>query len=155
LKKVDPALAVSGIAPLESLVSDARAVPRLQMVLLTFFAIIAISLTALGSYGVMTQVVASRQREFAVRLAVGATPRRLGGMVLGQNAKLALAGIAAGLIAAWQIGRLLEPIVFGISATSPMALTSVAVTTLLITLAATIAPAARAAAADVTRGLRG
>jgi len=155
LKKVDPALAVSGIAPLESLVSDARAVPRLQMVLLTFFGIVAVSLTALGSYGVMTQVVASRQREFAVRLAVGATPRRLGGMVLGQNAKLALAGIAAGLVAAWQIGRLLEPIVFGISATSPMALTSVAVTTLLVTLAATIAPAARAAAADVTRGLRG
>ena len=105
LKKVDPALAVSGIAPLDSLVSDARAVPRLQMVLLTFFGIVAVSLTALGSYGVMTQVVASRQREFAVRLAVGATPRRLGGMVLGQNAKLALAGIVVGLVAAWQIGR--------------------------------------------------
>jgi predicted permease len=155
VKEVDPALAVSGIATLETLVRDARTVPRLQMVLLTLFGVVAISLTALGSYGVMTQVVTSRQREFAVRLAVGATPRRLGGMVLGQNAKLAIGGIIVGLVAAWQIGRLLEPIVFGISASSPLALTAVAVTTLLVTLAATMAPAARAAAADVTRGLRG
>jgi putative ABC transport system permease protein len=155
LKKVDPALAASGIASLESLVSDALAVPRLQMVLLTLFGIVAISLTALGSYGVMTQMVASRQREFAVRLAVGATPRRLGGMVLGQNARLALAGIAVGLVADWQLSRLLEPIVFGISASSPLALTAVAVATLLVTLAATVVPAARAAAADATRGLRG
>lgn len=155
VKKVDPALAVSGIAPLDAIVSDARVIPRLQMILLTLFGAIAISLTALGSYGVMTQMVASRQREFAVRLAVGATPRRLGGMVLGQNARLAFAGIIVGLVAAWQIGRLLEPIVFGISASSPMALAAVAIITLLVTLAATMAPAARAAAADVTRGLRG
>jgi putative ABC transport system permease protein len=155
LKKADPTLALSGIASLESMVSDARAVPRLQMVLLTLFGIVAVSLTALGSYGVMTQLVASRHREFAVRLAVGATPRRLRSMVLGQNAKLAVAGIVLGLVAAWQVGRFLEPIVFGISATSPLALTSVAVTTLLVTLGATILPAARAAAPDVARGLRG
>jgi putative ABC transport system permease protein len=155
LKSVDPALALSGVEPLASMVRDARTVPRLQMVLLTLFGIVAVSLTALGSYGVMTQVVASRQREFAVRLAVGATPQRLGGMVLGQNAKLAIVGVVVGLVLAWQAGRLLEPIVFGISARSPLALTSVAVTTLLVTLGATIVPALRAARADVTHGLRG
>jgi len=76
------------------MVSDARAVSRLQMMLLTAFGLVALGLTALGSYGVMTQLVSSRQRELAVRLAVGATPRQVGGMVLGQNARLALMGIA-------------------------------------------------------------
>jgi predicted permease len=155
LKAADPTIAASDIATLGDMVSDARAVSRLQMMLLTAFGLVALGLTALGSYGVMTQLVSSRQRELAVRLAVGATPRQVGGMVLGQNARLALMGIALGLIAAWQIGRLLEPIVFGISATSPAALAAVAVTTLTVTLGATIAPAIRAAFVDVTRGLRG
>jgi putative ABC transport system permease protein len=155
LKTADPTIAASDIATLGSMVSDARAVSRLQMMLLTAFGLVALSLTALGSYGVMTQLVASRERELAVRLAIGATPRQVGSMVLGQNARLALMGIALGLMAAWQAGRLLEPIVFGISATSPGALAAVALTTLTVTLCATIAPAIRAALVDVTRGLRG
>jgi putative ABC transport system permease protein len=155
LKTLDPTVAASDVASLESLIGDARAVPRLQMMLLTMFGLVAAALTALGSYGVMSQLVASRQREIAVRLAVGATPGRIGGMVLGMNARLAVAGIMLGLIAAWQLGRLLEPLVFGISAQSGAALGAVAVTTLFVTLCATIVPAIRAAAVDVTRGLRG
>lgn len=155
LKTVDPTLAASDISSLPALVNDAHAIPRLQMTLLTLFGIVAASLTALGSYGVMSQLVASRQRELAVRLAVGATPRRLGAMVLGQNARLAVGGIGVGLVAAWYLGRALQPILFGVSSTSAAALASVGAGTLLITLGATIVPAVRAALVDVTLGLRG
>jgi putative ABC transport system permease protein len=155
LKTADPTLAASDISSLSALVSNARAIPRLQMMLLTLFGIVAASLTALGSYGVMSQFVASRQRELAVRLAVGATPRRLGVMVLGQNARLAVTGISLGLVAAWSLGRALQPIVFGVSSTSAAALASVGVGTLLITLGATLVPAVRAALVNVTVGLRG
>jgi putative ABC transport system permease protein len=154
LLTVDPTVAANDIAPLQTLVDDARMIPRLQMMLLTVFGIIAVGLTAVGSYGVMSQLVASRQRELAVRLAVGATPRRVGGMVLGQNARLALGGIALGLVASWQIGKLIAPLVFGISSTSPVALATVGATTLFVTCGATLVPAVRAALVDVTRGLR-
>jgi predicted permease len=154
LKAADPTVAANDIAPLEALVADARAVPRLQMMLLAAFGLIAVSLTALGSYGVMSQLVASRQRELAVRLAIGATPRRVGGMVLGQNARLAVVGVVIGLVASWQVGKLMAPLVFGISSTSPAALAVVGVTTLVVTSGATLVPAVRAAFVDVTRGLR-
>jgi ABC-type antimicrobial peptide transport system permease subunit len=154
LKTVDPTVAANDIAPLQTMVDDARTIPRVQMMLLTLFGIVAVGLTAVGSYGVMSQLVASRQRELAVRLAVGATPRRVGGMVLGQNVRLALGGIALGLVASWQIGKLIAPLVFGISSTSPAALATVAVTTLIVTSGATLVPAVRAAFVDVTRGLR-
>ena len=124
------------------------------MMLLTVFGLVAVGLTAAGSYGVMSQLVASRQRELAVRLAVGATPRRLGSMVLGQNARLAMGGILLGLVASWQVGKLIAPLVFGISSTSPAALATVGLTTLVVTSGATLIPAVRAAFVDVTRGLR-
>ena len=154
LKSVDPTVAANDISSLQTLVDDARAIPRLQMLLLVVFGVVAMCLTALGSYGVMSQLVASRQRELAVRLAVGATPRRVGRMVLGQNARLALGGIAIGLVAAWESGKLLAPLVFGISSTSPAALAVVGAITLAVTSAATLLPAMRAASVDVTLGLR-
>ena len=154
LKAADPTVAANDVTSLEDIVADARAVPRLQMWLLAVFGVTAVGLTALGSYGVMSQLVASRQRELAVRLAMGATPRRVGGLVLVQNARLAVAGIALGLIASWQCGKLLAPLVFGVSATSPAALAAVGVTTLAVTSFATLVPAARAAFVDITTRLR-
>ena len=153
-RATDSTLALQGVRPLTDLLVDMTAQRRLNTMLLAVFGVVAVSLTALGSYGVMSQLVASRRRELAVRLAVGATPRRVGVMVLGQNARLAIAGIAVGLAASWQIGRLIAPLVFGISSTSPLALLTVGVTTLVVTTGATIVPAVRAAFVDVTRGLR-
>lgn len=154
VRTVDDTIAVNDVAPLQTLVDDARIIPRLQMMLLAIFAGVAVCLTALGSYGVMSQLVASRQRDIAVRLAVGATPRRVGGMVLGQNARLALAGIAVGGVGAWQAGKLLAPLVFGVSPTSPTALAVAGVTTLVVTSVAALVPAIRAACVDATRRLR-
>ena len=154
LKDVDAAVAANDIALLQTLVDDAQAIPRLQMTLLVVFALVALSLTALGSYGVMSQLVASRQRELAVRLAIGATPQRVRRMVIGQNATMAIIGIGLGILASWPIGKLLSPMVFGVSPTSPSALAAVGVTTLVVTAAASLLPAARAARVDVTQRLR-
>jgi ABC-type antimicrobial peptide transport system permease subunit len=154
LKHVDSTVAANDIAPLQSLVDDERAIQRLQMALLTGFALVAVGLAALGSYGVMSQFVASRRRELAVRLAVGATPRRVGGMVFAEHARLALVGIVLGLAASWQVGRFIAPLVFGISSTSPVALAAVGAMTLLATSGAIIVPAMRAAFVDATRGIR-
>lgn len=154
LKQVDPTIALNDVASLQALVDDARSIPRLQMLLLTVFAVVALGLTSLGSYGVMSQLVASRQRELAVRLAIGATPLRVRAMVLGQNARLALIGIALGILASWQAGKLLAPLLFGVSSTSPGALAVVAIITLAVTAGAAFVPAARAARIDVTRRLR-
>jgi len=154
LKNVDSTVAANDVTSLQTLADDARTIPRLQMLLLTLFALVALILSALGSYGVMSQLVASRQRELAVRLAVGATPARLRAMVIVQNARLAMVGVGLGLVASWQTGKLLAPLVFGVSSTSPAALAAVAVITLIVTAGATLVPAARAARVDVTRRLR-
>ena len=154
LKEVDSAVAATDIALLQTLVDDAQAIPRLQMTLLAVFALVALSLTALGSYGVMSQLVASRQRELAVRLAIGATPHRVRRMVILQNARLAIIGIGIGILASWPVGKLLSPVVFGVSPTSPAALAAVGVTTMVVTAAASLLPAARAASVDVTLKLR-
>lgn len=151
LKTTDPTLAPYNAASLTSLVQRANALARLQMLLLLGFAFIAIAITALGSYGVMSQLVTNRERELAVRLAVGAPANALGRAVLGQNALLSLGGIALGLVVSWLLGGVLQGFVFGIAPHNPALLAGVAGLTLLLTLAATAVPAWRAAHVDVRR----
>ena len=154
LKAVDPTIAATDVTTLGALVGDARAVPRLQMMLLAAFGLVAISLTAIGSYGVMMQLVTSRRRDIALRLAMGATPQRVGRMVLAQNARLAATGIGVGLIAAWELGRVLQPYVFGVSTQSPFGFAVVGAATLAVTVGATLVPAVRAAMTSMTSVLR-
>lgn len=153
LKAVDPTIAAFKASDLDTLTREANAMPRLQMSLLAVFGLVAIGMTALGSHGVMSQLVASRQRELAVRLAVGDTPAGLLRAVLKQNARLSLVGIAVGLVGAWAVGSAMTPLVFGIAPRSLSVLGAVAAATLAITLGATVMPAWRAARVDVRRGL--
>ena len=151
LKATDPNLAAYDIASLETLNRDANALPRLQMILLLTFAVIAVAITALGSYGVMSQLVTNRERELAVRLAVGASPDALWRSVLRQNATLSAFGVALGLVGTWLLGGLMQSFVYGIAPHNPLLLASVAVATLLLTLGATLVPAWRAAHVDVRK----
>ncbi len=151
LKATDANLAVYDVDSLERLTHEANALPRLQMTLLLVFAAIAIAITALGSYGVMSQLVTNRERELAVRLAVGASPDALWRDVLWQNARLSLGGIALGVTAAWLLGGLMQSFVFGIAPRSIGVLAAVAGVTLLLTFIATLVPAWRAAHVDVRK----
>lgn len=151
LKATDANLAIYDVDSLERLTREANALPRLQMTLLLAFAAIAIAITALGSYGVMSQLVTNRERELAVRLAVGASPDALWRDVLWQNAQLSLSGIALGVGAAWLLGGLMQSFVFGIAPRSLGVLATVAALTFLLTSLATLVPAWRAAHIDVRK----
>jgi putative ABC transport system permease protein len=133
----DPVLAASGITTLDGLVSSANALPQLRAAILLAFAIAAVLIVALGSYGVMRQLVANRERELSLRLVFGAVPSDLAREVLWQVARLTVPGVLAGLGAAWMAASLLRTFVFGIDPRSRAVLAIVSLGVLLLaTLAA-------------------
>ena len=97
------------------------------MLLLSLFSGIALVLGALGIYGVMSYVVAGRTHEIGLRLALGAEPRDVNRLLMRQGARIALAGVAAGLIASLLLMHLLRSMLFGVSATDPLVFAGVAV----------------------------
>jgi ABC-type antimicrobial peptide transport system permease subunit len=153
LKSADPNLAAHSVTTLNDLVWQAHALPRLRMVLLLSFALVAIGITALGSYGTMSQLVMSRERELVVRLVVGAEPRDLGRSMLLQNARLSLAGAAVGVAIAWASAGLMRQFVVGLDPRSLPILAAVASATLGLMLLATVPPALRAMRLDAGRVL--
>ena len=118
LKNSDPVVAAGNVATLDALVLQANALPRLRTLVLLMFAIVAVGIVALGSYGVMSQLVSTREREFAVRLVFGARPEQLGRAVILQVARITLPGVAVGLVAMWLLSGALKSFVFGVQPTS-------------------------------------
>jgi putative ABC transport system permease protein len=149
LRAVDPGIAAFNVYTPDTLVWQANAPPRLQVALLGVFAIIAIGITALGSYGVMSQLVANRQKEMAIRAALGATQGGVLRLVLWQNARLAAVGTAFGFIAAWLGTRALQAQLTGFDATPLWPYATVALGVLVLTQLASLIPACRAARLDV------
>lgn len=108
LHTTNPDVAAFDIETLDNLAAQALALPRLQFYLFGGFAIMALAITALGAYGVMSQVVALRGKEFAIRSALGATRGNVVRLLVWQNAKLATIGTIVGLIVAWLIANSLR-----------------------------------------------
>jgi predicted permease len=153
LRVTDPILAAHDIAHLDALVEQANALPRLQSLLLLTFAIAALVIAALGSYGVMSQLVSTREREYALRLVFGAAPGALGRSVFAQLARLTLPGVAAGLAAMIVLGGTLQRFVFGVAPRSPIVLGTVSLGMLAIAVLATTPSALRAMRVDIRRSL--
>ncbi len=151
LKKADPVIAASGVSTLEALVLQANALPRLRTLVLVMFSIVAVGIVSLGSYGVMSQLVSNREREFAVRLVFGAQPTKLGASVIAQVTKLTVFGVALGLAAVWSASGLLNAFVFGVQARSPAVLAGAGGALLLLAAVATLPPAVRAMRVDLRR----
>ncbi len=155
LRRADPVLTVSGVASLSALIDQGDALPRLRTILGTVFGIVALAIAMLGSYGVMSQLVANREREFALRKVFGADPRGLGSSVLLQTWRLTVPGVVAGTVVVWFLSAVLRPFVFGVDPRSwPLAL-GVAVGVLLLVALAALAPALRASRVDIRRGIAG
>jgi ABC-type antimicrobial peptide transport system permease subunit len=155
LRATAPDVAAYGAATLDELAAQANGLPRLLMILLGVFATLAIGITALGSYGVMSQLVSNREKEIAIRAALGATRPGVLRLVLWQNARLAIAGVVAGLVGAWFMARWLATLVPGLGARTAWPYLVVASGVLFITQIASSIPARRAANLDAQKVLTG
>jgi putative ABC transport system permease protein len=112
IRSLDPSLPVVDVMTMEEVIETTLARPRTVATLLTAFAFIALVLAGVGVYGVMAYSVAQRTQEIGVRMALGATPTSVFGLVLGQALKLVAAGVVAGIAAAAAVTRALETLLF-------------------------------------------
>lgn len=149
IRTSDPVVAASLTTTLENLVAQANALPRLRTLVLGVFALVAVGIVALGSYGVMSQLVASREREFVIRVVYGAAPGQIGRRVVAQLARLILPGVLLGLGASVLLGESLRPFVFGIEPRSGTVLAVVSLGTLVLALLASAPSIRRAMRVDV------
>jgi ABC-type antimicrobial peptide transport system permease subunit len=127
---------------------------RLPMQLMAAFAVLALVLAAVGVYGVMAYSVAARTREIGVRVALGAQPRNVFGMVLRQGMGAAAAGLTLGLLGAAALGRVLTSLLYGVKPTDVLTFVGVAGVLLTVVLAACLVPARRAVRVDPLEALR-
>ena len=154
VKEVDSHLLVSEMQPVEALVSHAQAGTRFALILISVFAIIAGVLAGVGLYGVLATAVRQRTAEIGVRMALGAAPNQIFHLVVGQGLRLSAIGIAAGLIGAFVLTRLMRAMLVGVQATDPATFGVVAILFLFAAAMASWLPARRAAALDPARALR-
>ena len=152
--RLDPELPVARLQTLDAIVARSVSEPRFYMLLLGAFAAMAVSLAALGIFGVMSYAVVQRRREIGVRVALGANPRDVLGMVLRQALLLALAGVGLGLLGALAFSRVIASLLFRLSPTDPMTLAAVGLVLTAVALLASYLPARRATRVDPLSALR-
>jgi putative ABC transport system permease protein len=145
LREIDPNQPLVNIRTMETQMAATVAQPRLQMVLLALFAGVAVTLAAIGVYGVMAYTVAQRVTEIGVRMAIGASPARVIAMVVWQGATLALKGIAFGLVASAIIATAAESLLFDVRGLDPLTFVAAPLILGAAALLACYLPARRAA----------
>ena len=151
---MDKDLPVHNLRPLTDYVSDAMAQARFTLILIGIFGAIALLLTSVGLYGVISYTVSQRTHEIGIRMALGAQPRDIFKLVVGQGMKLTLIGVAVGLAASFALTRFLESLLFGVSATDPATFAGVSVLLAAVALLACYIPARRATKVDPLVALR-
>lgn len=151
---MDPNLPLAQVRTMEEVVGRSMVRTSFTMLLLGIAAVVALILGTVGIYGVISYVVSQRTREIGVRIAVGAGTEDVSRMVLGQGFVLAGIGIGLGLLGAVAITRVMEALLFGVSATDPLTYGAVSLLLTLVALAACYFPARRAARIDPVEALR-
>jgi putative ABC transport system permease protein len=154
VREADPDQPVANIRTLDDVLSTSVAQPRFRTLLLGFFAAIAMTLAAIGIYGLLSHGVAQRANEFGVRMALGAAPGDVLRLVIRQGATLALIGVGVGLFAAVVVVRALDSVLYEISPWDPLAWVVSAATLLAVSLLASWIPARRALRVDPVHALR-
>jgi putative ABC transport system permease protein len=154
VRRVEKNAPIYGVASLEQQLGNYLAQRRFQTSLLTGFSIVALLLAVVGIYGVMSYSVTQRTQEIGIRLALGARPADVIGLVVKEGLGLSLAGIGVGLVVSAGVTRLLANLLYGVGATDPATFAGVSVLLAGATLAACYRPASRAAALDPLIALR-
>ena len=153
-KQFDPDQVLFDFKPMDELLSKSIANQRFTMILLSVFAALALMLSAIGVYGVISYLVSQRTREIGVRVALGAQRSDVLRLILGDGARLTFLGVAIGLCASLGLTRLLAKMLFGVRATDPVTLTTVTVILSTVAVLACYIPARRATRVDPMVALR-
>lgn len=154
LRKVDNDLPLGNVATLEKLLRDSTATRRFNLGLISTFALLALALSAVGLYGVMSYGVNQRTTEIGIRMAVGAEPKDVLKLILREGLVLAVVGTILGAGGALAVTRFLSAVLFGVSATDPAIYLTAAALLLLVAIAACFWPARKASAVQPLQALR-
>jgi predicted permease len=154
VRELDPALPLESVATLEERVAASLDVPRLLSRLVAAFAAVALLLSVVGVYGVMSYFVQQHAREIGIRIALGGRPETVRRMVVGQGLRVVAFGVAVGLAGAFALTRWLSSLLFEVQATDARAYLGIAAAMLATALAACLVPARRAAGVDPAISLR-
>jgi putative ABC transport system permease protein len=154
VSEVSQNVPVDQIETMKEIVSGSVGQSRFRTAVLLMFALLALFVASIGLYGVMSYLVSQRIREFAIRMAVGASAGAVLRLVLGQAAKLVSIGICFGLVGATLLARSIASLLYGITPFDAATLASVSVLLAAVALLASYIPAHRAAKADPMDSLR-
>jgi len=154
VKAIDADLPIYNVKTMDARVGESVARRKFAMTLLVLFAGLAFGLAGIGTYGVLAYLVSQGTREIGIRMALGASPRHVAGMVVGGGMATAGIGIAAGVAAALGLTRLMQSLLFGVEATDPLTFGAITGLLAMMALAATYVPARRAASIDPVVSLR-
>ncbi len=154
IRSLDPDLPIAKIRTMDQAMSESVAGPRFNTSLLGIFSIAALFLAAIGIYGVLAYTVAQQTHEIGIRIALGAQQRDVMLLVLAQGARLALIGIAIGLLAAFGLTRLMASLLYGTSVSDPLTFAAVSAVLFVVALLACYIPARRAMKVDPIVALR-
>jgi predicted permease len=151
---MNPHLPPARITSAEHVLAESMAPVRFAMTILLAFTGIALLLAAVGLYGVLAQAVAQRRGEIGIRIALGATPRQVIRLVVGQGVALAMIGGAVGLVGSWWATRIVVKLLYGVTRTDPLSFAIGAAVLLGAALVACRVPARRALRVDPVEALR-
>ncbi|HSE20104.1 MAG TPA: ABC transporter permease [Pyrinomonadaceae bacterium] len=146
--------AIFNVRTMTEIVGQSVAPRRFSMLLLTIFAVVALLLESIGIYGMLSYAVAQRTREIGLRMTLGAQRSNVLRLVISQGMKLALAGVALGLVASLVLTRTIKNLLFGVSANDPLTFIAIAMLLVFVALLACWIPARRATKVDPMVALR-
>lgn len=154
LKAIDPDQPLFNVRTMNEIRAESVASERLNLTLLSLFAGIALVLAIVGIYGVMSYSVTQRTHEIGIRMAIGAQPRDVFKMIIGQGMTMALIGVGIGLIGAFGLTRLMATMLFGVEPTDPLTFAAIAILLTTVALIACYVPGRRATKVDPVVSLR-
>ena len=154
VRRLDPGVALTGTNTLENEVAESIAIVRIMGIMMGVFGLVALALSSIGVYGVLAESVAQRKHEIGIHLALGANPRDLMKLILGQALKLTGIGLAIALPVSLMMSRAMASLIFGIVRMDFAILTGFAVLLVVVALVAGYLPARRAMRVDPMVSLR-
>jgi predicted permease len=150
----DRSLPIVQLRTMEAVFGDSVTRQRFLSLLLSIFAVVALVLAAIGTYGILSYMVTERQREIGIRMALGAGSGQVVRLVLGQGLGIAIFGIGLGVVGALGLSRLVTSLLFGVSPADPMTFGAVASVIAVVALVACVVPTRRATRVDPLAAIR-